>query len=47
MKIKSRRMHVVYVWEMRNAYLGKPEGKRSLGRLGLDGRVILKWVIEK
>jgi hypothetical protein len=27
--------------------VGKPEGKRSLGRTGLDGRIILKWVLKK
>jgi hypothetical protein len=31
---------------MRNAFtasVGKPEGKRPLGRLGINGRIILKW----
>ena len=27
--------------------LGKPEGKRPLGRLVVDGRIILKWVCKK
>jgi hypothetical protein len=27
-------------------WLQKPEGKRPLGRLGIDGR-ILEWVLEK
>jgi len=45
--IKSRRMkwagHVVPMGEERGVYrvLGKPEGKRPLGRLGVDGWVIL------
>jgi len=28
-------------------YMGKPEGKRQLGRPRLDGRIILKWVFRK
>jgi hypothetical protein len=34
--------------ELRNVYSrldGKPEGKRLLGRLVVDGNVILKWII--
>jgi hypothetical protein len=34
----------------RNAYtivVGKPEGKRLLGRLGVDGRLLLKWILDK
>ena len=27
--------------------MGKPEGKRSLGRGGVDGRVILIWIFRK
>jgi hypothetical protein len=27
--------------------VGKPEGWRSLGRLSVDGRIILKWLFEK
>jgi hypothetical protein len=27
--------------------LGKPEGKRPLGRSGVDGRVILGWIFRK
>jgi hypothetical protein len=33
---------------MRNAYemlVGQPEGKRSLEDLGVDGRIILKWIL--
>jgi hypothetical protein len=36
--------------EMRNAYkmlVGKPEGKRSLEHLGVDGRIILEWILGK
>jgi hypothetical protein len=36
--------------EKRNAYrilVGKPEGKRSLGRGWVGGRVILKWISER
>jgi hypothetical protein len=39
-----------WVGEMRNAYkmlAGKPEEKRPLIRLGIDGRIILKWISEK
>jgi hypothetical protein len=34
--------------EMRNAYeilVGKPEGKSPFGRLRVDGRIILKWIL--
>jgi hypothetical protein len=27
--------------------VGKPEGKRPLGNLGVDGRIILKPIFEK
>jgi len=36
--------------DMRNAYrslFGKPRGNRPHGRLGLDGRIILEWMLEK
>jgi hypothetical protein len=36
--------------EMRNAYrnlVGKPEGKRPLRDLGVDGGIILKWILSK
>jgi hypothetical protein len=26
------------------ALVGKHEGKRTLGTLGVDGRIILKWI---
>jgi len=49
--IKSRRMrwagHVARMGEERGAYrvlVGKPEGKRPLGDLGLDGWIILGWI---
>jgi hypothetical protein len=32
---------------MRNAYkmfVGKHEGKRPVGRLSVDGRILLKWI---
>jgi hypothetical protein len=35
---------------MRYAYrifIGKPEGKKPLGILGVDGRIILKWILWK
>ena len=27
--------------------MGKPEGRRILGKSDLDGRIILKWIFEK
>jgi hypothetical protein len=49
--IKSRRMrcagHVARMRERRGVYkilVGKPEGKRPLGRSGVDGRIILRWI---
>jgi hypothetical protein len=36
--------------DMRNAYIilvGKPKGKRLLFNLGLDGRIILKWISKR
>jgi hypothetical protein len=27
--------------------VGKPEGKRPLGDPGVDGRIILRWIIRK
>jgi hypothetical protein len=36
--------------EKRNAYrvlVGKPEGKRPLGRLDVGGRIILRWILER
>jgi hypothetical protein len=27
--------------------VGKPEGKRPLGRPGVDGRIVLRWIFRK
>jgi len=27
--------------------VGKPEGKRPLGNIGVDGRIILRWIFMK
>jgi hypothetical protein len=40
--------HVACMGGMRNAYkilVGKPEGKRPLRRLGIDGSIILGWML--
>jgi len=49
--VKSRRMrwvgHVVRMGEGRGVHrvlVGKPEGKRPLGDLDIDGRIILSWI---
>jgi hypothetical protein len=51
---KSRRMrwteHVACMGDRRSAYsfmVGRPDGKRELEYLELDGRVILKWILKK
>jgi hypothetical protein len=40
-----------HVWgDRRDAYIilvGRPEGKRPFGRLGMNGRIILKWVFKQ
>jgi hypothetical protein len=36
--------------EMRNTHnilVGKPEWKRPRGRLGVDGRILLEWILRK
>jgi hypothetical protein len=50
-RVKSRSMrlagHMACMWEKRNAYrvlVGKYEGKRPLGRVGVDWMIILKWI---
>jgi len=30
-----------------NILVGKPEGKRPLGRLGIDGKIISEWILGK
>jgi len=52
--VKSRRMRwagdVVRMGEGRGVHrvlVGKPEGKRLLGDLNVDGRIILRWIFEK
>jgi hypothetical protein len=52
--IKSRRMrwteHVSRMGAMRNSFkflVGNPEGKRPLEDLGVDGRIISEWILQK
>jgi hypothetical protein len=51
--IKSRMVwagHVTHMGKMRNVYkilVGKCEGKRSLARCSLGGKVILDWILKK
>ena len=52
--VKSRRMrwagHVARMGEGRDVHrvlVGKPEGKRPLGRPDVDGRIILGWIFRK
>jgi hypothetical protein len=52
--IKSRGMrwmgHVTHMGVMRNAYkilVGKPEGKRHSEDLGIDGKIVLEWILGK
>jgi hypothetical protein len=42
--------HVALFGEIRSAHkilVGNPDGRTSLGRLGEDGRIILKWTLNK
>jgi len=42
--------HVKHTGEMRSAYeilMGKSEGKRPLGRIGIDVKTVLEWILEK
>ena len=42
--------HVAHTGNRTGAYwvvVGRPEGKRLLGRSRLDGRIILKWILQK
>jgi len=52
--VKSRRMslagHVARMGEGRGVHkilVGKPEGKRPMGRPRVDGRIILRWIFGK
>jgi hypothetical protein len=52
--IKSRRIrwagHVARITEKMNAYrilVGRPEGKRQVGKPRHRCRIILKWIVEK
>jgi hypothetical protein len=52
--LRSRRMrwvgNIARLGEMRNVYkifVGKPEGKRLLGRRSADGRIISKRILAK
>jgi hypothetical protein len=52
--IKARRIrwarHVARMGERRGAYrilMGKPEGKKHLRKLGIDGRIILIWILKE
>jgi hypothetical protein len=50
--VKSSRVrwvgHVARMGEKTNAYVlaGKPEGKNTYEELGVDGRIILMWIIK-
>jgi len=41
---------VARMGERRGLYrvlVGKPEGKRQLGRTGIHGRILLRWILRK
>jgi hypothetical protein len=42
--------HVAHIGLMRNAYKvsdGKPEGKKKLRTLGVNGKLIYKWLLNR
>jgi hypothetical protein len=42
--------HVTRLGAKRNAcriLMGKPEGKRRRGRRSVDGRIILRWILDR
>jgi hypothetical protein len=47
--IKSRRMmwagHVAHMVEVRNVLVGESKGRDHSEDLGVDGRIILKWML--
>lgn len=46
----GRSRHVTYVGEKRNVYrifITKLEGKRPHRKVGVDGRIILKWCLKE
>jgi hypothetical protein len=52
--VKSRRMrcagHVARMGEDRGVHrvlVGKPEGKRPLGRPDVDGRILIRWICKR
>jgi hypothetical protein len=52
--IKARMMrwagHVARMGEVRGAYnilAGRPEGRRTMGRPSVDGRITLRWILGK
>ena len=43
-------MHQILPFDRRGVYrilVGKPEGKNHLGDPGVDGRIILRWILRK